>query len=85
MTIRELLRKMIESYISVTIEKSQCSNKKCYKISLVEKDLISNATYAVKYELPAFKILRQCLNNFKLFLLESILIHLNKPNLLKKK
>ena len=75
---------MIEPYISVLIKKSECSNKKCYKRSSVAEDLIDDATCAVKYELPTFKISGQYLNNFNLVWLEPILIHLNKPKLLKK-
>ena len=58
--------------------------KKCYKRSSVAEDLINNATSAVKHEFPMLKILRQCLNNFNLVRLEAILIHINKPKLLKK-
>ena len=71
---------MIEPYISVTIEKSECSNKK----SSVAEYLINNATFAVKYELQTFKIFRQCLNNFHLVGLEAILVYFKKPKLFKK-
>ena len=59
--------------------------QKWYKVSSVTQDLINYATYAVKYVLPTFKILRQCLNNCNLVRLKAILIHLNKPKLLKKR
>ena len=65
----------------MTKKKVNAVIKKYYKRSSVVKDLITNASCAVKYEFPTFKILRQCLNNFNLVRLEAILIHLNKPKL----
>ena len=57
-TIRELLSKIIEPYISMIKKKVNTAIKKCYKRSLVAEALARRyPTCATKYALQTFKIL----------------------------
>ena len=62
------------------------SSQKCNeKKSAIAEHLVNNTYCGNNFDISKFSIMRQCSNTLELIRLEDILIHLNKPNLFKKK
>ena len=59
--------------------------KNAIKKSAIAEHLMNNPSCGKKFALSNFSVMRQCSNTLELIRLEAILIHLNKPNLCKKK
>ena len=82
--IKEQVLKFI-SYISDKKEKKSVAVKNAMKKSALSENLVNNTCCRNNFDISKFSIMRQCSNTLELIRLEAIQIHLNKPNLCKKK
>ena len=77
--------KCITSYISDRKDKMSAAVKNAMKKSSIAEHLVNNPSCGNIFEISNFSVLRQYSNIINLMRLKAILIHLNKPNLCKKK
>ena len=83
--IKEHVPKCITSYISDRKNKRNAAVKNTMEKLSIAEHRVNNPSCENNFETSNFSLMRQCSNILDLIRLESILIHLNKPNLCKKK
>ena len=83
--LKENVPKCITSYIKDEKDEKSIAVKNAIKKSAIAEHLVNNPSCGKKFALSNFSVMRQCSNTLELIRLEAILIHLNKPNLCKKK
>ena len=83
--IKEHVPKCIISHISNKKDKKSVAVKNAVKKSAIAEHFVNNTCCGNNFGISKFSIMRQCSNTLELIRLEDILIHLNKPNLCKKK
>ena len=79
------LKKSFTSYIKDEKEVKSIAVENAMKKSAIAEHLVNNPSCGKKFAVSNFSVMRQCSNTLELIRLEAILIHLDKPNLCKKK
>ena len=83
--IKEHVPKCITSYIKDEKDEKSIAVENAIKKSAIAEHLVNNPSCGKKFAVSNFSVMRQCSNTLELIRLEAILIHLDKPNLCKKK